>query len=45
MQRRWVFRFMLNRRSREMGLGGYPDVSLAEARNQTTKCRKQVKAR
>jgi len=31
--RRWVFRFMRNGRSREMGLGGYSDVSLAQARD------------
>jgi len=42
--RRWVFRFMLNRRSREMGLGGYPDVSLAEVRGKADEHRKQVKA-
>jgi len=42
--RRWVFRFMLNGRSREMGLGGYPDVSLAEARDKAAEHRKKVKA-
>jgi len=35
---------MLNRRSREMGLGGYPDVSLAEARDLAAEHRKQAKA-
>lgn len=29
---RWVFRFTVHRRRREMGLGAYPGVSLAEAR-------------
>ncbi len=28
----WTFRFMINRVAREMGLGKYPDVSLARAR-------------
>ena len=30
--RKWVFRFTINGRRREMGLGSFPDVSLAEAR-------------
>lgn len=29
---RWIFRYKINGRSREMGLGAYPAVSLAEAR-------------
>ena len=28
----WVLRYQLNKRRREMGLGGYPDVSLKKAR-------------
>jgi len=28
----WVFRFQLNKQRREMGLGGFPDVSLKKAR-------------
>ena len=36
----WVFRFMLNGRAREMGLGPVELVSLAEARNAVTECRK-----
>jgi len=28
----WVFRYMLNRKAREMGLGSYPGVSLVTAR-------------
>src|SRR5271168_13732 len=28
----WLFRFMLNKRARTMGLGPYPDVTMAEAR-------------
>lgn len=30
--RSWLFRFMLKRRAREMGLGSYPERTLAEAR-------------
>jgi integrase len=36
----WVFRFALNGREREMGLGPLPDVSLAEAREHAASCRK-----
>jgi len=42
--RRWVFRFRLNGRSREMGLGSFPAVSLADARNLAAECWKQTKA-
>ena len=35
----WVFRFTLNGRTREAGLGSYPDVSLADAR-ENSKARK-----
>lgn len=35
----WVFRFMLARRSREMGLGGVRRVSLAEARQKAADAR------
>jgi integrase len=31
--RSWIFRYSLGGRRREMGLGAYPDVDLAEARN------------
>jgi len=41
--RKWVFRFTINGRRREMGLGSFPDVSLAEAREKAAKCRKLVK--
>lgn len=30
--RRWMVRYQLERRRREMGLGGYPEIGLAEAR-------------
>ena len=29
---KWSFRYTINKKSREMGLGGYPDVSLSDAR-------------
>src|SRR5215469_11904159 len=36
----WVFRFQLDGKRRDMGLGPYPDVSLAEARGTATEHRK-----
>lgn len=36
----WIFRYMLNGRSREMGLGPLKIVSLAEARIKSLECRK-----
>lgn len=42
--KKWVLRFTINGKRREMGLGGYPDVSLAEAREQAAKYRKQAKS-
>lgn len=38
----WLFRFMLNGRAREMGLGPLHTVSLAEARIKSADCRKQL---
>lgn len=38
--RTWVFRFMLHRRARDMGLGPLHTVSLAEARDKARECRK-----
>ena len=35
----WVFRFMLHRRARDMGLGPLHTVSLAEARDKARECR------
>jgi integrase len=32
IRRRWIFRFVSRDRPREMGLGGYPEASLADAR-------------
>jgi integrase len=40
----WLFKFTLNCRSREMGLGPYPDVSLKEARESARECRAMVRA-
>jgi integrase len=37
----WVFRFQLDGKRRDMGLGPYPDISLAEARQKATAHRKQ----
>jgi integrase len=37
--RSWVFRYMLNRRQREMGLGSFHAVSLSEARKRAAECR------
>jgi integrase len=36
----WIFRFQLNGRSREMGLGALSTLSLAEAREKARECRK-----
>jgi hypothetical protein len=39
----WVLRYMLHGRAREMGLGSYHDVSLAEARDRARRFRRMVK--
>lgn len=41
--KRWVFRYTLHGRRREMGLGSWPDVSLADARDLALKSRRLVK--
>jgi integrase len=38
--RSWIYRFMLAGREREMGLGGFPTVTLAEARLKAADARK-----
>lgn len=38
----WLFRYMLDRRARAMGLGPYPTITLAEARDRAAKCRRLV---
>jgi integrase len=42
--KQWLFRFMLDGRSREMGLGGVGAVTLAEARDLARKARAAAKA-
>jgi integrase len=37
--RSWIFRFTLNGRAREMGLGAFPDVPLGIARQRRDECR------
>nr|WP_181017868.1 site-specific integrase [Sneathiella aquimaris] len=39
----WIFRFTLNKRKRDMGLGPYPDISLARARDEAHKSRDLVR--
>ena len=36
----WAFRYMIGRKAHEMGLGKYPDVTLAEARVRASEARK-----
>jgi integrase len=40
----WIFRFTLNGRAREMGLGSLDTFPLAEARSRAKDCRKQLDA-
>lgn len=42
--KKWVLRFTIHGQRREMGLGTYPDVSLAEARRDASRYRKLAKA-
>ena len=41
--RGWIFRFMIGGRTRDMGLGAYPEISLAAARKAAAKYRELVK--
>jgi integrase len=41
--RSWLYRFMIAGKSRQMGLGPFPDVSLAGAREAARKCRAMVR--
>jgi integrase len=41
--RSWLFRYMMAGKQRQMGLGPFPDVSLAEARDEAHKCRAAVR--
>jgi hypothetical protein len=38
----WVFRFMMNRRNRDMGLGSLNTFTLKEARERARRCRQLV---
>lgn len=42
--KKWVLRFTVNGKRREMGLGSYPDVQLAEARNKASDHRNLAKS-
>ena len=44
VNKRWVARYFINGRARETGLGGYPAVALAEARERNSEIRKQVRS-
>ncbi len=40
--KKWVLRFTIDGKRREMGLGSYPDVGLADARTKASACRQQA---
>ncbi|MCB1521089.1 MAG: tyrosine-type recombinase/integrase [Hyphomicrobiaceae bacterium] len=40
---KWVLRIMIDGRRREMGLGPWPDISLADARNRASDARRTVR--
>ena len=42
--RSWVLRAMVGSKRRDMGLGGYPDVTLAGARDKAREARSQIEA-
>src|SRR5215813_4442820 len=37
----WIYRFSLRKKAREMGLGSFPALGLAEARDKAAVCRRQ----
>jgi integrase len=41
--KKWVFRFTLNGKRREMGLGSFPDIDLVRVRTRASECRNMVK--
>jgi len=41
--RKWVLRYTIGSKRREMGLGSYPDIGLADARDRAAENRKQAK--
>lgn len=40
----WVYRFMIAGKAQAMGLGAYPDVTLAEAREHAARNREKIRA-
>lgn len=42
--KKWVLRFTVKDKRREMGLGSYPDIGLADARTKASEYRQQAKA-
>ncbi|WP_422369086.1 tyrosine-type recombinase/integrase [Pelagibius sp.] len=42
--RSWLFRYSINEKARWMGLGAFPDVTLAEARKAAGRCRELLRA-
>jgi integrase len=40
----WIFRFAVQGKTRYMGLGAYPEISLADARELARECRKLLRA-
>ena len=44
VSRGWIFRYTLAGKTRDAGLGGYPTISLARARDQAERCRRLVAA-
>ncbi|MFO1118132.1 MAG: integrase arm-type DNA-binding domain-containing protein [Beijerinckiaceae bacterium] len=42
--RKWVLRFQWNGKAREMGLGAYPEVELADAREKAREARRLIRA-
>ncbi|WVM92666.1 integrase arm-type DNA-binding domain-containing protein [Halopseudomonas pachastrellae] len=40
----WIYRFKLDGRTRDMGLGKYPDISLAQAREKATDSRRKAQS-
>ena len=43
LSKRWVYRYRLNGKDREMGLGPYPDTTLSNARELAQEARRQVR--
>ncbi|MFZ0852864.1 MAG: Arm DNA-binding domain-containing protein [Hyphomicrobiaceae bacterium] len=44
VSRGWIFRYTLAGKTRDAGLGGYPTISLARARDEAERCRRLVAA-